>query len=236
MAKKKNYYAVAVGRETGIFKSWPETEALVKGFPRARFKGFVSRAEAEAWLEVPVYSKKKTGRKESEKKRTREEVGTDEWPVSEILIYTDGGAIHNPGPGGYGIVLLDGKGRREFFGGFRMTTNNRMELMACIVALEQLGQTDKTITLYSDSKYVVNGISKGWAKNWRKRGWMRTKKEEAANKDLWARLLDGIAGLNIRFQWVKGHAGHLLNERCDQLASRAARRKDLPVDPGFPLI
>ncbi|MDM8523006.1 ribonuclease HI [Desulfococcaceae bacterium HSG8] len=149
-----------------------------------------------------------------------------------VIIYTDGGCIKNPGPGGYGAVLIYGKHRKELSGGFRRTTNNRMELMACIVGLKAL-KYKCSVQLYSDSKYVVNGITKGWARRWRANGWMRNETDRAENPDLWEQLLDVCALHEVKFFWVKGHAGHSENERCDKLAGEACRRGDLPPDVGY---
>ena len=149
-----------------------------------------------------------------------------------IIIYTDGCALNNPGPGGYGAVILDGEKRREISDGFKKTTNNRMELLACIQGLASLDKASE-ITLYSDSKYVVDGITKGWAKRWKKNGWMRTKTDPAINPDLWERLLELCEKHDISFVWVKGHAGNPENERCDQLANQAAIRGNLSEDKGY---
>jgi len=230
MALKKKFYSVAAGRKPGIYESWSETEKQVKGFPGAKFKGFPSKEEAKAWLENPVYKSGGAGRTRKKKKSVNH---LDDLPANTIVIYTDGGAINNPGPGGYGVVILDGNQRQELSGGFRLTTNNRMELTACIIALTQLERTDKPIILTSDSRYVVNGIVKGWAAKWRRNNWKKSDGQPAINQDLWARLLDLIDGFNITFKWVKGHSGHPLNERCDQLAVAAAKGKDLPVDEGY---
>ena len=226
MAKKK-FYAVADGRKPGIYYSWPEAEAQVKGYGGAKYKGFVSRAEAKSWMADPKWSQKKKPQKKSEKSYSA--------PASNasIEIYTDDGAINNPGPGGYGAVLLLREGPLELSGGYQHTTNNRMELMACIKGIEALPTRSETVALFSDSKYVVNGISKGWAKGWRKRGWLKSDGNPAVNSDLWGTLLDLIEGLKISFHWVKGHAGHPLNERCDQLAVQNARGDDLIVDTGY---
>ena len=153
--------------------------------------------------------------------------------MGEIVIYTDGGCLGNPGPGGYGIVLIYGNTTKEIFGGFRLTTNNRMELMGVITALKALKQRDHKITVHTDSSYVVNGITKGWAKNWKKNNWIKPDKKPALNPDLWAELLDLTEPLNIDFIWVKGHAGNKYNERCDELAVLAAKGKDLPIDKGY---
>ncbi len=154
--------------------------------------------------------------------------------MKEITIYTDGGCIGNPGPGGYGVVLIYGEHRKELSDGFKETTNNRMELLACIKGLEALKERC-SVTLYSDSKYVVDGISKGWARRWQKNNWIRVKKTgaKAVNPDLWQRLLEQVERHNINMCWVKGHAGNPENEVCDQLANGAARSNSEQVDSGY---
>jgi ribonuclease HI len=149
-----------------------------------------------------------------------------------VVIYTDGGSLGNPGPGGWGVVILDGGKRKELSGGFRLTTNNRMELTACIMALKQL-KGPKAVIMHSDSKYVVDGIMKGWAAGWRAKGWMRTRTEKAKNADLWAELLTLCDGRQVEFRWVKGHAGVEENERCDFLVNREQAKSGLPVDKGY---
>ena len=149
-----------------------------------------------------------------------------------VVIYTDGACTGNPGPGGYGVVLIYGKHRRELNAGYRLTTNNRMELMGAIKGLEALKQSCK-VTLHSDSQYVVEGIEKGWAKRWQGNGWMRNKRERAVNPDLWERLLDLCDSHEIEFRWVRGHAGDPENERCDQLAVQASHEKELITDEGY---
>jgi len=228
MAPKK-YYAVAAGRETGIYDSWPLAQAQVAGYQGAKFKGFPTREEAEGWMQNPVYSQ--SARKTSPKD---DPATSDTSPkTGEVTIYTDGGARYNPGPGGYGIVQIYNGERKEMSGGYRLTTNNRMELMGCIVALRELEHRDKPVTLYSDSSYVVNGIVRGWAKSWRKRGWIKSDSKPAINPDLWADLLDLVAELDVTFKWVKGHAGNPLNERCDELAVACAKQEGLPIDRGY---
>lgn len=137
-----------------------------------------------------------------------------------VQIYTDGACSGNPGPGGYGTILRYGNREKELSEGFESTTNNRMELLAAIRGLEALKKPCR-VTLYSDSQYLVNGIQKGWAKKWRANGWKRNAKEPALNADLWARLLELIELHDIELIWVKGHAGHPENERCDKLAVAA---------------
>jgi ribonuclease HI len=152
--------------------------------------------------------------------------------MKKITLYTDGACINNPGPGGYGVVLLYESNRRELSGGYRLTTNNRMEILAAITGLEALKEPCD-VTLYSDSQYLVNAIEKGWAQRWQAAGWMRNKKEKAINPDLWEILLDLCEVHKVRFEWLRGHAGHDENERCDELATSAARGSDLAVDDGY---
>ena len=227
MAKKK-FYAVASGRQCGIFEDWATTEEQVKGYSGARYKSFTSREEAEAWLTHPVYETRKVPNSQEASSHNLQKIGKD-----EIAVFTDGGSINNPGPGGYGVVIEERGERTEFSGGYRHTTNNRMELTAAIVALEQLRGCKKQIFLHSDSSYVVNGVNKGWAKKWQKNGWRKSDKGQVINVDLWQQLLDLLEQLDVQFIWVKGHAGLELNERCDKLAVAAARSTDLAVDRGY---
>ena len=150
----------------------------------------------------------------------------------QVTIHTDGACIGNPGPGGYGVVLQFGEHRKELSGGYRLTTNNRMELMGPIKALQTLEQSYSVI-LHSDSRYVVDAIEKGWVERWRAKGWMRNKKDRAVNPDLWECLLDLCSEHEVEFRWVRGHAGNRYNERCDRLATQAARQKGLPIDEGY---
>ncbi len=149
-----------------------------------------------------------------------------------ITVHTDGACTGNPGPGGYGAVLEYGDHRRELSGGYRRTTNNRMELIGPIKSLEALKESCR-VTLYSDSRYVVDAVEKGWAKRWQANGWMRNKKEQAINPDLWAQLLALCEQHDVEFRWVRGHAGNPENERCDQLAVQAAHQNNLPIDDGY---
>jgi ribonuclease HI len=152
--------------------------------------------------------------------------------MQQVVMYTDGGCLGNPGPGGYGVVLMCGEHRKELSEGYKQTTNNRMELLACIKGLECLKRPCR-VTLHTDSQYVVNGITKGWAQRWRANGWKRNKKDRAINPDLWGRLLDLCAEHEVSFKWVKGHAGHKENERCDYLANSAGTRPNLSDDENY---
>ena len=150
-----------------------------------------------------------------------------------VEIYTDGACLGNPGPGGYGVVLLYGGHRKELSGGFRLTTNNRMEIMAVIKGLEEL-QEPCSVSLYSDSQYVVNAVTKGWATRWKANGWKRNSKgEKALNPDLWDKMLDLCGKHDITFKWVRGHSGNRENERCDRLAVGSAKMTGLPPDHGY---
>ena len=151
---------------------------------------------------------------------------------SKVLLYTDGACSGNPGPGGYGVVLFQDQQRRELSGGYRLTTNNRMEMMAAIVGLTAL-ESPSQVTLYSDSKYLIDAVVKGWAKKWRANNWKRNAKEKAKNPDLWGQLLDLNEQHQISWTWVKGHSGHPENERCDRLAVQASRQANLPRDAVF---
>lgn len=256
---RKRFYAVAAGRRPGIYPQWfgPEgAEAQVRGFPGARYKGFATWAEAVKWLEglspsgaleaqkdaaqTPLGPQKaeKSAARSSERKpppppgkaaparRPKDRAG-------RILVFTDGGSIDNPGPGGYGAVILSGDDRIELSGGFRRTTNNRMELMGCIAALSRIGPPGQRVLVRTDSRYVVDGITKGWAARWRRNGWMRNPEQPAENSDLWEKLLDLVERHDVRFEWIPGHAGHAENERCDVLARAEAAKRNLPPDPGY---
>lgn len=145
-----------------------------------------------------------------------------------IKIYTDGSAKGNPGPGGYGVVMEFGDKRREISDGFRLTTNNRMELLAVIVGLEAIKKPGWEVLVTSDSKYVVDAVTKGWLQGWVKKGFKGKK-----NPDLWERYLKIAKNHKVKFHWVKGHAGHPQNERCDQLAVEASEGFDLKADSWY---
>ncbi len=149
--------------------------------------------------------------------------------MKKVQIYTDGACSGNPGPGGYGVILQYGNKRKELSKGYKNTTNNRMELMAIIAGLSALKEPCE-VDLYTDSQYIVNAVTKGWAERWQKNGWKRNKKEKAKNPDLWQQILDLLKKHKVTFHWVRGHAGHPENERCDQLAVGAAGGKNLAED------
>lgn len=146
-----------------------------------------------------------------------------------VEIYTDGASRGNPGPGGFGVVMLANGNRKELSGGYRRTTNNRMELMAVIAGLEALKKQDLTITIFSDSKYVVESVEKGWVYQWDMKSDFAKKK----NRDLWKRFLKLAQYQNISFVWIKGHSSNKENNRCDELATEAADGYDLKIDEGY---
>lgn len=151
----------------------------------------------------------------------------------KVIIYTDGSSLGNPGPGGWGAVLIYGKYRKELSGGFRLTTNNRMELYAAIEALNALkSDRSSTVELHTDSSYLVNSFNKGWVFKWQKDKWKK-KDKPVLNADLWKELLKQNKQHNVEFVWVQSHVGIKENERCDQLAKEAASKRDLPEDVGY---
>lgn len=149
--------------------------------------------------------------------------------MNTITIYTDGASRGNPGPGGYGVVLMSGSHKKELSKGFRLTTNNRMELMAVIAGLQAIKKNNIPVIIYSDSQYVVNAISKGWLDTWIKTNFKGDKK----NPDLWKQFYQLSRPFNIKMVWVKGHADNPYNNRCDELATVAADGKHLEVDEGY---
>ncbi|MBN2146984.1 MAG: ribonuclease HI [Anaerolineales bacterium] len=248
--KKKQYYVVVNGRKPGIYSKWfgiGEASEQVKGFAEAIYKGFYTRNEAINWLkEFPIETLmtlapnlvKYVNSNKVETPALIEgpasvaqsgKTNHDDLSLEKKLIYTDGGALTNPGAGGYGVVLKHKGHRKELSGGFRLTTNNRMEILACIEGLRAL-KHKSDVVIFSDSQYVVNSMSQGWAKRWKAKGWMRNSKDKAKNPDLWEQLLELCSYHNVEFRWIKGHNNTAENERCDQLATDAARNKDLPTD------
>lgn len=232
MAKK--VYAVKVGRKTGLFATWAECEAQVKGYMGAKFKGFGSREEAEAWLrgETASASPRAVGGRplgelnlfgESAMKQERSAAFTGE---ADYVIYTDGSCLRNPdGPGGWAAVVTENAtGQvREISGGDPSTTNNRMELMAAIKALSAVPEGAK-VMLYTDSQYMKNGFTRHWLAGWKRNGWKTAKGTPVLNQELWRALDAAFSARQVEFQWVKGHVGVAANERCDELAKAEAIR------------
>ena len=158
---------------------------------------------------------------------------TIETTMPPLVIHTDGACLGNPGPGGYAAVWEADDGPKELSGGRKLTTNNRMELLAAIVALEAL-ETPTKVVLVTDSRYVHDAIEKRWLAGWQKRGWVNAEKKPVKNQDLWRRIIPLLARHSVSFRWVRGHTGHADNERCDVLAKQAANSRNLPADDGYP--
>lgn len=148
--------------------------------------------------------------------------------VPEITVYTDGAASGNPGPGGYGVVLQSGKHYKEISRGYKLTTNNRMELLAVIIALEAIKVKGSKVNIFTDSRYVCDAVEKGWLMDWEKKNFKKKK-----NVDLWKRFLKVFRIHSVKFHWVKGHANIPENERCDKLAVQASQQKDLLIDEEY---
>ncbi|HVG42152.1 MAG TPA: ribonuclease HI [Chitinophagaceae bacterium] len=149
--------------------------------------------------------------------------------MQDIILYTDGSSRGNPGPGGYGAILMSGDKRKELSGGYRRTTNNRMELMAVIAGLEALKKEGMNVTVYSDSQYVVKAVKEGWLNKWLATNFAKGKK----NKDLWVKFYNLYKKHQVKFVWVKGHADNAYNNRCDELATTAADSANLEIDEGY---
>jgi ribonuclease HI len=246
MSAGRKFYAVVKGVQPGLYGTWAEAEPHVKGFAGALYKGFAQLSEAIAWFEekagrapdlLGTLASTSITHQQGARNAAREHDWQAQLNEGKAIIFTDGGADPNPGPGGYGVVMLYGgppgrPHRKELNGGFRRTTNNRMEIMACIAALSALKRHSEVV-VYTDSRYLADAIGKGWAQRWRANGWRRNDGQPAINADLWARLLDLLDQHTVSFVWLKGHAGSRENERCDQLATQAAHQPNLPVDEGF---
>jgi ribonuclease HI len=241
VSKKKQYYVVVRGRQPGVYRQWFGDNGAaeqVEGFPEAIYRGFYTREEAMGWLrqigpETLLHlAPTLLDLLDAPAVTTPEESPKDLLQAGKVLIYTDGGAMDNPGPGGYGVVLRYEDHRRELSGGFRWTTNNRMELMACIEGLGAL-EIECPVVLFSDSAYVVNGMTKGWADRWRSNGWRTRKDQPVKNADLWRQLLDLTSEHDVEWRWVRGHAGNPDNERCDRLAMAASRSPERSVDAAY---
>lgn len=151
---------------------------------------------------------------------------------ASVKIYSDGACLGNPGPGGYGTVMLFGEHQKELSQGYQATTNNRMELLGAIIGLETLTRPCE-VEMWSDSTYVVHAMTKGWLEGWCKRGWRTAGKKPVKNKDLWLRMMAAVAGHRISWNWVRGHSGDPMNERCDELAVAAANGPGLLDDVGY---
>ncbi|MGC9324018.1 MAG: ribonuclease HI [Desulfomonilia bacterium] len=227
-------YVVVKGRKPGIYTFWYGPGGAydqVNGFSGSVYRGFPGMEEARQYaVEQGI-----VGERLEESTHSSESIVSHPKKDSDIdvLMYTDGGCIRNPGPGGYGVIIISAGIRTEYSGGFRLTTNNRMELMACIVGLESVPRGVWKIQVFSDSRYVVDAIEKKWVFKWQANNWMRDKIHPAENADLWDRLLSVYKAHDVTFHWVRGHSGHPENERCDALAKQAALGDELSIDSAY---
>jgi ribonuclease HI len=224
--QQPKFYAVLKGHEPGIYLTWDACREQVEGYSGAAFKAFPTRSGAEEYLGIVRPPQKQDGALTV----VHAEV------TKQVIIYSDGACIRNPGPGGYGVVISFKNQRRELSAGFRLTTNNRMEILGCIVGLQALKEPC-AVVVYSDSRYVVDAMSKSWAVKWRKNNWKRRDEQgnwkDVLNRDLWIQMLDLNDKHRIKFEWVRGHAGNEGNERCDQLARAAATGSTLGIDVAY---
>lgn len=250
MAAKK-YYIVKKGFHPGVYYSWAECQKEVQGFHGAVYKGFVTKAEAEAWYGKPVQAapKKKAGVPKKAARNigdmekdypakisviqpailTHEGMAVSVTLPETLTIYTDGSCLINPnGPGGFAAVFLSEEGTEllHVTGGEPSTTNNRMELRAAYEALKYVGRLGgkRTISFHTDSKYLQRAFMNHWVDKWQANGWVTTTGSPVANQDLWKGLLSLMARQHVTFSWVKGHVGTKYNELCDKLAKREAFR------------
>jgi ribonuclease HI len=241
VTRKKQYYAVVHGRQPGVYTSWYGDDGAadqVAGLSEAIFKGFYTREEMIDWLRQ-LGGEVLLQHAPDLLDLIAEGVGPQNLPnpslvtgTDQVVIFADGGAINNPGPGGFGVVLKHKNRVKELSGGFRLTTNNRMEIMACIEGLRTL-KKPCSVVIVSDSKYVVYNMVQGKVMQWQANGWKRTANSWAENADLWQQLLDLCAAHDVEFRWIRGHSGQTENERCHQLATGAMRQQNLPVDTGY---
>ncbi len=239
--RKKSIYIVLRGRQPGVYSRWDGlqgAQAQVEGFGGAVYKGFFNLEEAINWVkEQPADQISPPIKAWLAEQCTSPRDGLNEKIESHleqggVVIFTDGSASGNPGRGGYGAVIIQSGKREEISGGFLHTTNNRMELYACIAALERLPEPARVL-LITDSAYVARAFSEGWLQQWERRGWRRRDGEPVENPDLWQQL-DRLCKIHsVEFHWIKGHNARPENERCDQLASSAARKTDLLEDKGY---
>jgi ribonuclease HI len=238
----KKFYAVVKGNQPGLYDDWAKAAPQVQGVPGAVYKGFASVDEAAAWFEEragqppQLFFVTSTTSKPAANAISKSAQHANALAEGKVVIYTDGGADPNPGPGGYGVVMLFGEppktARKELSSGFARTTNNRMEIRACMAALSEL-KRPSDVVIFTDSQYLANAIGKNWAKTWRERGWRLGNGDPAVNADLWAQLLELLERHTVELVWVKGHAGTRENERCDTLATQAMHGRNLQRDEGF---
>ena len=238
MTEKKQYYVVIQGRRPGLYDRWfgeGGAAEQVDGLADAVYKGFYTLQEAVDWLRelhaetIPGLAPDLVELLGLPAERPRREGPSALLKAGKVVIYTDGGVLYDPGSGGYGAILRYKEHRKELCGGFRRTTKDRMELLACIEGLKAL-KFRCSVVLYSDSKYVVRGMTKGWAEQWQAKGWKLSDDQNVKNADLWRQLVNLCQEQDVEFRWIRDHVGNVDIENCDQLAMAAARRPNLPAD------
>ena len=233
-SSKSAYYAVRSGHKPGIYRSWEGCRQQVEGYSNAEYKRFASLDEAEHYLNPNGGARPKPAADPVQMTLTPPPRGAS--TLKEVTIYADGACLGNPGPGGYGVIVTFGERRKELSAGFRLTTNNRMEILGCIAGLSALKEPC-TVTVYSDSRYVVNTMTKSWAIRWRRNDWKRKdgdgQMKDALNKDLWIQMLELCDKHRVQFKWIRGHSGNEGNERCDELARTAASADPLGIDAAY---
>lgn len=238
---KKQYYIVVHGHKPGLYTEWfgdNGASKQVEGFNDAIYKGFYSKEDALQWLREfseEMLQKYAPNLLDLVDYSIPLKVVDDDVELlkeGKVVIHTDGCALGNPGVGGFAVLLRYKDKEKEITGGFQETTNNRMELIACIEGLKSLKQKSNVI-VFSDSKYLVDAIVNQWIYKWRNNHWTKSKSQKVLNADLWKTLLDLIEQHEVELRWVRGHNIDKSNQRCDILAKQAAQQKNLPIDIGF---
>ncbi|MFN3309970.1 MAG: ribonuclease HI [Anaerolineales bacterium] len=244
-SRRKSLYVVLKGHQPGVYPQWEGSEGAkiqVEGFGNAVYKGFYTAEEASNWLKsqakepLPpplmkwlIEQERKAANHSSKSLKSLTETHLQ---AGGTVIFTDGATLGNPGRGGYAAAILQNENRREISGGFRLTTNNRMELYACIAALESI-QPPQKVLLITDSAYIYRATMQGWLQRWAENGWKQRRGRAVENRDLWQRLHRLCQCFTVEVYWIKGHNATLENERCDWLANRAAQKPNLPEDQGY---
>ncbi len=239
--QKKQYYVVVKGHSPGLYKTWFGDDGAAKqveAYPQALYKGFYTLEQATDWLrelgpeKLRTYAPNLLLHLENAPTKSTADPVQALLDQGKVVIYTDGSSLGNPGKGGYGVVIRNDDQISELSAGYFETTNNRMEMMACIVALKSL-KKNSDVVIFSDSKYIVDAVTKGSADRWKANRWLKSDRKKIANIDLWKELLTLCDEHKVEFRWVRGHFTDANNERCDQLANVAARSKNLKHDTGY---
>jgi len=238
---KKQVYIVVHGRKPGLYNTWFGDDGAskqIENFTDAIYKGFYTKEDALQWLRefseetLLKYAPNLLDLVDFSKPVETIDYDTELLEQGRVVIHTDGCALGNPGAGGFAAILRYKDRKKEISGGFQETTNNRMELMACIEGLKTLKQKT-SVVVFSDSKYLVDSVNNKWLYGWRNKNWIKSKNKKVLNVDLWKNLLELLEQHEVEFRWVRGHNIDKSNQRCDFLANEAAQQKKLPLDTGF---